>query len=113
MSLWDVERVPEDGSTKGMTLTEAFASLPRGEVRLGVAGKIHTPADVRAVLDAGVDIAVLGRVAILHHDYPSLATDPAFEPRTAPVPSSVLAAEGVSPNFLDYLASSFRLASDT
>jgi 2,4-dienoyl-CoA reductase-like NADH-dependent reductase (Old Yellow Enzyme family) len=39
-------------------------------VRLGVAGKIHDPADVQRVLDQGVDIAILGRVGILHHDYP-------------------------------------------
>jgi 2,4-dienoyl-CoA reductase-like NADH-dependent reductase (Old Yellow Enzyme family) len=112
MSLWDVDRVPEDGSTNGATLAEAFAALPRGEVRLAVAGKMHTPADVERILATGVDIAVLGRVAILHHDYPHLATDPAFVPRDAPVPRDVLDREGVSPHFIDYLDSSFRFVAD-
>ena len=109
MSLWDVNRVPE-GETRA--LCDIVASWPRGDVRLGVAGKIHTPADVRDVLDRGVDIAVLGRVAILHHDYPRLAADPDFEPRRAPVPATVLAAEGVSPSFVDYLGAMFRFVSE-
>ena len=109
MSLWDVNRVPE-GETRA--LCDIVASWPRGDVRLGVAGKIHTPADVRDVLDRGVDIAVLGRVAILHHDYPRLADDPDFEPRRAPVPAAVLAAEGVSPSFVGYLAAMFRFVSE-
>lgn len=112
MSLWDVDRVPEDGSTNGATLTEVFAGLPRGDVRLGVAGKIHTPADVQRVLGTGVDIAVLGRVAILHHDYPRLCTDPSFVPRTAPVSRATARDEGVSPAFAAYLAQSFRLVDE-
>jgi 2,4-dienoyl-CoA reductase-like NADH-dependent reductase (Old Yellow Enzyme family) len=112
MSLWDVDRVPEDASTGGRTLTEAFATLHRGDTRLAVAGKIHTPADVRRVLDAGVDIAVLGRVAILHHDYPLRASEASFTPRAAPVTRAVLADEGVSPHFVEYLSSSFRMVSD-
>ena len=109
MSLWDVNRVPE-GETQA--LCDIVAGWPRGDVRLGVAGKIHTPADVRDVLDRGVDVVVLGRVAILHHDYPRLAADPAFEPRRAPVPEAVLAVEGVSPGFVAYLAAMFRFVSE-
>ena len=109
MSLWDVNRVPEG---ENRALCDIVASWPRGDVRLGVAGKIHTPAEVRDVLDRGVDIAVLGRVAILHHDYPKLAADPDFEPRRAPVPAAVLAAEGVSPSFVGYLAANFRFVSE-
>jgi len=53
-----------------------------------VAGKIHT-GDVREVLDRGIDIAVLGWVAILHQDNPvdspqtrrSCPVDPRFRPR--------------------------------
>jgi len=108
MSLWDVDRRPEVPGFEGRTLAEIFAGLPRGQVRLGVAGKIHDPADVQRVLDLGVDIAVLGRVAIMHHDYPQLAADPAFVPRHAPVAAEVLAGEGVSPRFVDYLMGTFK-----
>ena len=104
MSLWDVNKEPEDDAFKGRSLCELFAGLPRGDVRLGVAGKIHEPADVQRVLDADVDVAVLGRVAILHHDYPQRINDPDFTPRRAPVSREVLAAEGLSEPFIDYMA---------
>lgn len=108
MSLWDFDRRPEVPGFEGRSLTEIFAELPRGQVRLGVAGKIHEVADVQRVLDLGVDIAVLGRVAIMHHDYPQLAAQPGFEPRRAPVAVDVLAAEGVSPKFVEYLTGTFK-----
>lgn len=113
MSLWDVGRVTDQPGYDDRTLMEVFAALPRGDVRLGVAGKIHTPADVQRVLDHGVDLPVLGRVAILHHDYPErLRSDPAFEPRRAPVSAEVLAGEGVSPSFVEYLRGTFRFVTD-
>ena len=113
MSLWDVRRVTDQPGFDDRPLLDVFATLPRGEVRLGVAGKIHTPDDVQMVLDAGVDVPVLGRVAILHHDYPrQLRADAAFAPRRAPVPRDVLAAEGVSPSFVEYLANTFRFVAD-
>jgi 2,4-dienoyl-CoA reductase-like NADH-dependent reductase (Old Yellow Enzyme family) len=109
MSLWDVDRRLPDGDFEGRTLTEIFAAIPRGDVRLGVAGKIHDPADVLRVLEAGVDIAVLGRVAILHHDYPHLmARGEGFVPRRPPVTPDLLVAEGVSPKFVRYLSGSFK-----
>jgi 2,4-dienoyl-CoA reductase-like NADH-dependent reductase (Old Yellow Enzyme family) len=108
MSLWDVNRVPTPDGPDTRSLTEVFASVPRGGVRLGVAGKIHDPADVQRVLDQGVDIAILGRVGILHHDYPHrLAADPGFTPRRPPVSSDVLLSEGLSPAFVDYMNTSF------
>ena len=108
MSLWDVRRTAADGAFAGESLLDVYARIERGGVRLAVAGKIHEPADVQEVLDRGADIAALGRVAILHHDYPHLMTDPAFEPRHAPVAADVLADEGVSPTFVAYLRSSFK-----
>ncbi len=109
MSLWDIDRCSDEPGFEGRPLREIFAELPRGDVRLGVAGKIHDPADVQRVLEHGVDIAVLGRVAILHHDYPQLlAADPGFVPRRPPVAPEVLAGEGVSPSFVQYLATSFK-----
>jgi len=109
MSLWDVDRRLDTVGFEGRSLTEIFAELPRDGVRLGVAGKIHDPADVQRVLDAGADIAVLGRVAILHHDYPQLLKrENGFVPRRPPVRPEVLAAEGVSPKFFTYLSGSFK-----
>ena len=113
MSLWDVRRVTDQPGFDDRPLLDVFAALPRGDVRLGVAGKIHTPDDVQMVLDAGVDVPVLGRVAILHHDYPRrMQADATFAPRRAPVSRDVLAAEGVSPSFVEYLAGTFRFVAD-
>lgn len=109
MSLWDVDRRLTEEGFEGRSLTEIFAELPRREVRLGVAGKIHDPADVQRVLDAGVDIAVLGRVAIMHHNYPQLMEGGnGFVPRRPPTRPEVLVAEGVSPSFVTYLSGSFK-----
>jgi len=65
-----------------------------------------TGADVRAALDAGLDFVILGRAAILHHDYPKLyAADPDFEPIARPVSEAHLLAEGLSPKFVAYMKS--------
>ena len=104
MSLWDVFKQPNEESHQGRTLAEIFAELPRGDVRLGVAGKIHDPADVQAMLDLGIDIIILGRVAILHHDYPNLLrNDAGFVPRRVPVSADTLRAEGLSDPFVNYM----------
>jgi 2,4-dienoyl-CoA reductase-like NADH-dependent reductase (Old Yellow Enzyme family) len=113
MSLWDVFKMPVDeqhGAFAGKNLTEIFAGLPRGATRLGVAGKIHDPADVQRVLDLGVDVPVLGRVAILHHDYVNVlaAQGDAFVPRRPPAAREVLLGEGLSPNFVAYMKASFK-----
>ena len=108
MSLWDVRRAAGEGPLAGRSLLDVFTDIDRGQVRLGVAGKIHDPGDVHEVLGRGVDVAVLGRVAILHHDYPNrLASDPTFVPRRPPATPEVLAGEGLSPTFVDYLRTSF------
>ena len=109
MSLWDVNKEPVEEAHKGRSLTDIFVELPRGAVRLGVAGKIHDPADVQGILDRGVDIAVLGRVGILHHDYPRRLRDRAgFVPRRTPVAPEVLLEEGLSPAFVEYMGKAFR-----
>lgn len=114
MSLWDVRKHPRATGFEDRHLTEIFAELPRGQARLGVAGKIHDPGDVTWVLDQGVDVAILGRVAILHHNYPDLIeASPDFTPRRPPVSPDVLRSEGLSRGFVDYLATNFPGFVDT
>lgn len=109
MSLWDVDKQPEDPAFAGRSLSEIFAGEPRGTARLAVAGRIHDPADVQRVLDRGIDVAVLGRVGILHHDYPTrVLADPDWRPRRPPASRADLELEGVSARFADYLATSFK-----
>ena len=109
LSLWDCFKTPIDRPGEAKLLIEHFTELPRGRVRLGVAGKLRTPAETRRAIELGADIALLGRGAIIHHDYPKLVeADPDFVPVQQPVSRDHLAREGVSPRFVDYLAGSFK-----
>lgn len=106
MSLWDTFKEPEEPEFKGRTLLAHFAGLDRGKVRLGVAGKISTGAAARTALDGGADFVLVGRSAILHHDFPKkVAADPAFTPIGLPVAAAHLEAEGLGPAFLNYMRS--------
>lgn len=105
MSLWDSFKEPVEEAYRGRTLMSYFTDLPRGEVRLGVAGKIMSAADARAMLDAGADFVLLGRAAILHHDWPQKArANPDFRPASLPVPRAHLEAEGLGPAFVNYMS---------
>ena len=104
MSLWDYAKEPTEEAHKGRTLMSYFTELPRGEVRLGCAGKIMSGGDLRACLGAGMDYVLLGRAAVLHHDYPQLyKANPDFEPVARPVSEAHLLAEGLSPPFVQYM----------
>lgn len=104
MSLWDVTKEPSDEAYKGHTLMSWFTDLPRGDVRLGAAGKIRSAERAAWVVEAGCDFAMIGRAAILHHDFPErVRRDPDFRWAGLPVSEAHLAAEGVSPAFLEYL----------
>jgi 2,4-dienoyl-CoA reductase-like NADH-dependent reductase (Old Yellow Enzyme family) len=105
MSLWDVFKEPEESEYRGRTLMHYFTELDRGDTRLGVAGKIQSPQDAETVLAAGVDWIMLGRAAILQHDFPNrYRADPAFEPVDLPVTREHLNDEGVSERFVAYLS---------
>lgn len=104
LSLWDVRKEPVDEAFQGRTLMSHFMELPRGDVRVGVAGKVYTAQQAGAALAAGADFVSVGRAAILHHDFARRAgTDLGFEPVPLPVSPAYLAAEGLSPKFVDYM----------
>jgi 2,4-dienoyl-CoA reductase-like NADH-dependent reductase (Old Yellow Enzyme family) len=104
MSLWDAFKAPVDPAFNDRPLVDWFADLPRGTTRLGAAGKIMSADDARRVLAHGVDFAVVGRAAVLHHDIPKrIAADPAFQPIARPVARDHLRREGLSPVFVDYM----------
>ncbi len=106
MSLWDLFKEPEESTHKGKSLVAHFVDLDRGDVRLGAAGQIRTAEQVRKAIDAGLDFLLIGRAAILHHDFPEqVRKDPQFEPMPLPVSRDYLSAEGLAPAFIDYMAS--------
>jgi 2,4-dienoyl-CoA reductase-like NADH-dependent reductase (Old Yellow Enzyme family) len=91
---------------KGKSLMSCFTELERGDVRLGVAGKIVTPTDVERVMAAGADWLMLGRAAILHHDYPEqMRQDRNFVPVSLPVSAAYLGSQGLSETFVKYMSS--------
>ena len=105
MSLWNSFKEPVEEAHRGRTLMSYYTDLPRGDVRLGVAGKLMSAADARAMLDAGADFVLLGRAAILHHDWPEKArANPDFRPVSLPVTRAHLGAEGLGPAFVSYMA---------
>jgi 2,4-dienoyl-CoA reductase-like NADH-dependent reductase (Old Yellow Enzyme family) len=104
LSLWDCFKQPEEAEHTHHSLLDHIAGLTMGDVRLTVAGKIHSGSDVRAVLDAGVDFVTIGRAAILHHDYPhQILADARFEPLQLPVSVAHLESEGLSEVFIEYM----------
>jgi 2,4-dienoyl-CoA reductase-like NADH-dependent reductase (Old Yellow Enzyme family) len=104
MSLWDVMKEPVEEEFQGKSLMSYFTALDRGQVRLGVAGKVTSPAIASQMLENGADYVLIGRAAILHHDFPNRARDAAFTPTPLPVTAAYLENEGLGPAFVKYMS---------
>lgn len=104
MSLWDVFKAPVEEAFKERPLVGWFTDLERGRVRLGAAGKLTTGELCAKALAAGLDYVVIGRAAVLHHDFPrQVEANPAFTPAPLPVSVDHLRREGLSDVFVDYM----------
>ena len=89
---------------QGRTLMSVFTELKRGDVRLGAAGKIMGAQDAAEVIEAGCDFAVIGRAAILRHDFPRRAlADPCYVSPALPVTAQHLRDEGLGSAFVTYM----------
>ena len=105
MSLWDSFKEPEDQAFKGRTLLSYFTELKRGNVALGIAGKLRNPKEVNQAMAADIDFVMLGRAAILHHDFPrQMKIDPNFTPIKNPVSADHLRKEGLGEAFIAYMS---------
>jgi len=105
MSLWSTFKPPVEEAFAGKPLIDWFADLPRGGTRLGVAGKLLNAADCRQALAHGADMAILGRAAVLHHDFPErVAAEPDFRAVSLPVTRDYLKRERLGPAFIDYMS---------
>ena len=57
-------------------------------------------------MQAGADFVTLGRVAIVHYDYPQqIAQNSSFKPEIFLVTQAHLRQEGLSGKFIDYMSS--------
>jgi 2,4-dienoyl-CoA reductase-like NADH-dependent reductase (Old Yellow Enzyme family) len=109
MSLWDCFKPPLDAAYAGQPLIDHFAALPRGNTRLGVAGKIMDTATAQRCLEHGADFVLIGRGAMLHHDFARRAlADASFEAVARPVTRAYLEKEGLGPAFIGYVASTWQ-----
>ena len=105
MSLWDSFKEPEDQAFKGRTLLSYFTELERGTVALGIAGKLRNPEEVNQAMAADIDFVMLGRAAILHHDFPrQMKEDVNFTPIRNPVTADHLRKEGLGEAFITYMS---------
>ena len=105
MSLWDVFKEPVEEEFQSRSLLSYFAELPRGAVRLGAAGKIMSAADAVQVIENGCDFVVIGRAAILRHDFPRrVLADPSYVSPALPVTAQHLRDEGLGEAFVTYMS---------
>ncbi len=104
LSLWDIFKEPEDEACRGRSLLSWFTDLERHDTRLGAAGKIMSGPDAVACLEAGADFTVIGRAAVLHHDFPQkVEADPGFRTIATPVSEEYLKSEGLGPALIQYM----------
>jgi 2,4-dienoyl-CoA reductase-like NADH-dependent reductase (Old Yellow Enzyme family) len=105
ISCWDTFKLPEDSAYQGRPLMDWFTDLDRGATRLGVAGKLTAARNVLECLRRGADFVLIGRGAILHHDFPRrMFEEPEFLSAPLPVSRAHLAREGLGEAFIDYMA---------
>jgi len=104
ISCWDTFKQPEDPAWQGRALMDWFTDLDRHGTRLGVAGKLTTAQNARECLTRGADFVLIGRGAILHHDFARRIADEDFASAPLPISRAHLAAEGLGRDFIDYMA---------
>ena len=101
MSLWDVFKQPEEEEFKGQTLMSYFTKLNRGNVRLGVAGKIMSAQDASDCLSNGADFVLIGRAGILNKNFPQdVKADSTYTSPATPVTEAFLRDQDLSKTFI-------------
>ncbi|MBL4813555.1 MAG: NADH:flavin oxidoreductase [Rhodobacteraceae bacterium] len=104
MSLWDVLKTPEEADFASKPLMVWFADLPRGDAKLGVAGNILGAADAERALLMGADFVLIGKAAILAHDFPQqVKRNPQYSAPDRPVTDQFLRNQGLGPTFIEYM----------
>lgn len=104
MSLWDIAKEPHEEEFQGRSLLSYFTELPRGNVRLGAAGKIMDAPTAARLIDAGCDFVTIGRAGVLRHDFPMRARkNPELQSPPLPVSVEHLRTEGATDPFIAYL----------
>ena len=104
MSLWDAEKLPDDERADRGPIMRHFLRLPRGNVRMGVAGRLRTGARVQRAIDEGADYVAIGKAGILYPEFPRMVLDdPELVPDWLPVSADYLRSQDIGEGFIEYL----------
>lgn len=113
MSLWDAGKLPDDERVERAPIMRHFLQIPRGDVRMGVAGRLRTGAAIRAAVDEGADFLSIGKAGILYPNFPKMVLqDPDLDPDWLPVSASHLRSVAVGQKFIEYLTTWRGFVSD-
>ena len=102
LSLRDASGPPPHEPGRGPVARAIRDALP-STCRLVVAGGVRTLADEQRAMAVGADAVAVGRAAIRHADWARQVDAPGFTPAPSPWTPAALAAQAVSPAFIDYL----------
>jgi 2,4-dienoyl-CoA reductase-like NADH-dependent reductase (Old Yellow Enzyme family) len=104
LSIWDVAKEPEDPAFRGRSVMSWFTELDRAKTRIGAAGKIMGAQDAARCLEQGADFVLIGRGAVLAHNFPErVEADPDYQSPARPVSADYLRTEGLGEAFIDYM----------
>lgn len=104
MSLWDAGKLPDDERAERAPIMRHFLRIPRGDVRMGITGRLRTGDAVNRAMDEGADYLGFGKAGILYPEFPRmLLDDPAAVPDWLPVTGSYLRSHAVGDEFVEYL----------
>lgn len=104
LSLWDVNKEPEQAEFKGKKLISYFTSINREFLKIGVAGAIMSAQTAAQCLEQGADFVSIGKAGILAHDFPlKVKANADYISPSLPVSKADLEAQWIGPNFINYL----------
>jgi 2,4-dienoyl-CoA reductase-like NADH-dependent reductase (Old Yellow Enzyme family) len=101
---WDVAALSSESGYVGRTIVSAFTELDRGNAVIGASGRLHTAQQARALLEAGCDFAMIGRLAVAEPGFARrLLDDPEHTAVTLPVSTQFLERTGISPPMIEHM----------
>lgn len=101
LSLGDASGPPphEDGPP----VVRAVRDAVRDDVPVFAAGGVWTREDAERALEAGADVVVVGRAAIIHPDWPRVSAQDGWTPQRPPWTEDALRKAAVGTALIDYL----------
>ena len=103
VSTWASTRPPIKYPDSNKPIITWFREYLGDDVPLLVAGKIWSPKDAMRALEAGADFVSIGKAAIGHANWPTLAKNPDETPAYPPFSVHYLRNQSLSDSFIEYM----------